>query len=293
MPTSDSGLWADDVDETKLPAFLVEARRRVRERRQRAAELGVNCPDCLDTGKMTNPPEDSDGICGCTAAYPFRLERWERILNERESAARLNIDREIKVPARFHGFTFETYPEPNIAERVREWLADHDGHRGLYLTGSFGRGKTALVLSALKELVIVRARKNDFRDHLEYLGIFTTVTGLLESLRPQHDADRAFASDAYSLNRYREIPYLAIDDLGSERLTAWGADRLFEVINHRHNELLPMLITSNLTLNQLADRMNKQVGDGESGDRIVNRLMESCDVISLGNGKNLRMGRAA
>lgn len=173
--------------------------------------------------------------------------------------------------------------------QLRTWIAEHDGQRGLFLTGPFGTGKTALMLSALGALVIRHAEQDGWHKPPTAYGIFTTATNLLESLRPQDVADRTVTSNAQMLRLYRTLPLVAIDDLGSERLTQWGADRLFEVVNHRHNELLPLLVTSNLNLRQLAERMNQQVGDGESGDRIVNRLLESCDVITLASGRNLRL----
>ncbi|MCS7294486.1 MAG: ATP-binding protein, partial [Dehalococcoidia bacterium] len=105
------------------------------------------------------------------------------------------------------------------------------------------------------------------------LGRFVTLTGLLEALRPTADGSRP-----ETLAEYQQLPWLVLDDLGAERLTAWGADRLYELLNDRVNEERPLVVTSNLDLNALATRWDAQLGD-ESGQRLVNRLLEGTVVL--------------
>ncbi|MDQ3539712.1 MAG: ATP-binding protein [Chloroflexota bacterium] len=187
------------------------------------------------------------------------------------------VDGETGIPAKFHGLTLESFPDQSspALTTVRSWLDGGLNAPGLFLCGLFGRGKTGLVIAALRSAVTEQGVESGGSVDARSLGCFTTTTAMLESLRPQ---DKGETTNAASLRRYRSARWLALDDLGAERLTEWGADRLFEVINHRHNALLPMLVTSNLSPNELAQKINRQVGDS-SGNRIVERLVESCTVI--------------
>lgn len=272
-----------------------EAAERERQRDSRRVELGVACLDCCDTGDRRHADPLGDrgygDFCACVIGQQKIAEYNAQRRRRLEAGFRARLDDGLAIPRRFRGLSIDSHPEQSTPAllQLRTWITEHDGQRGLFLTGPFGTGKTALMLSTLGALVIRRAEQDGWHKPPTAYGIFTTATNLLESLRPQDVADRTVTSNAQMLRLYRTLPLVAIDDLGSERLTQWGADRLFEVINHRHNELLPMLVTSNLNLRQLAERMNQQVGDAESGDRIVNRLLESCDVITLASGRNLRL----
>ena len=54
---------------------------------------------------------------------------------------------------------------------------------------------------------------------------------------------------------------------------------IYQLINYRHNHDLPMLITTNLNGQQLADQF---------GGRTVERIIESCAWVKM-EGQNLRM----
>ena len=76
---------------------------------------------------------------------------------------------------------------------------------------------------------------------------------------------------------------ILLDDFGDKsRTNAESDDRrriIYQLINYRHNNGLPMLITSNLT----AAEMSMQFGQ-----RTVERIIESCAWVKVG-GDNLRL----
>ena len=52
-------------------------------------------------------------------------------------------------------------------------------------------------------------------------------------------------------------------------------ETLHRIVDKRYREVLPTIVTSNSSLDELADRV---------GDRIPSRLAETCDIIKLEGG---------
>lgn len=249
--------------------------REERERLKR--ELGVSCLACRDEGRYQGVAGEWV-TCGCAAGEPFReraAEVWRARWLER-------VPEELGLPARYRGATLGTFPDqdaPALAA-VRRWVETADGSN-LLLVGPLGRGKTGLAIGALRAMV---EREVGGSRWPGAIGRIVTATGLLEELRPGSDRDTRLA-----LGRLSSIPYLAVDDLGVERLTEWGAERLYEVVNARHAALLVTIVTSNLEPDKLAERINRQVGD-VAGDRIVERLVEGARVVRFsGKDRNWRL----
>lgn len=76
------------------------------------------------------------------------------------------------------------------------------------------------------------------------------------------------AEEAYA--EAKEVKYLIIDDLDKIRNTDFGIEKLFELIDYRHSEMLPTIVTSNLTPSGIAERY---------GSSLASRL---CDRSSFG-----------
>ena len=68
----------------------------------------------------------------------------------------------------------------------------------------------------------------------------------------------------------KEIKNLIIDDLDKIRNTDYGIEKLFELVDYRHSELKPTIVTSNLTPSGIAERY---------GSSLASRL---CDRSSFG-----------
>lgn len=283
-------------------------REAAKRRAARVAELeaiGIECFRCEDTGYVNGVP--------CIRCEKGRAE-GVRMLSQEHARHIANIPAGIGIPPRFRGYELDTFPDQKSTAlaAVRRWLASKRDpmKSGLLIYGGFGRGKTGLILGVMRELAwqhfvqigddgypelrmpdeqqgytqYEQLSRWDYDPGFWRFAQFTTATGLLESLRPKPDGDENDVMD-----RYLTVTYLAIDDLGSERLTEWGADRLFEIVNERHNNLRPLIVSSNLTPDGLAKRINRQLGD-QSGDRIVERIIESCTAIAISdNAPNWRL----
>ena len=80
---------------------------------------------------------------------------------------------------------------------------------------------------------------------------------------------------------------LVLDDLGKEAPTAYACERLFDIVNERYNALLPVIVTSNYTRGEIAQRLV----EGDVGRSIASRLCEMTRRVHVdGEDRRLRHG---
>ena len=91
--------------------------------------------------------------------------------------------------------------------------------------------------------------------------------------------------DAY-LKMLMRPELLILDDLGAERNTSFGRERVFDVVNKRLLTGKPMIVTTNIPLSviQKATDLDER--------RIYDRILEVCVPIQF-NGENFRKGNTA
>jgi DNA replication protein DnaC len=65
---------------------------------------------------------------------------------------------------------------------------------------------------------------------------------------------------------------LFLDDVGAERLTDWGREQLFLLADHRYNQLLPTVVTTNLPPGDLKLTV---------GDRLADRLGHGATLVAM------------
>ncbi len=120
-------------------------------------------------------------------------------------------------------------------EFMDSYLKDKKG-KGLYLSGSFGSGKTYLVAALFNEL----AKKNISSALVYY-------PELLRSLKSSFGSDYEEKFDFI-----KTVPLLLLDDIGAENTTSWSRDEVLgPILQYRMEEELPTFFTSNLTLSEL------------------------------------------
>ena len=79
---------------------------------------------------------------------------------------------------------------------------------------------------------------------------------------------------------------LILDDLGAERNTSFGKERVFDVVDKRLLTGKPMIVTTNIPLSVM-----KQAADLDDR-RIFDRILEVCVPIRF-DGENFRKGNAS
>jgi DNA replication protein DnaC len=155
----------------------------------------------------------------------------------------------------------------DVAQHLEAWLAEG---MGLLLTGSVGSGKTHVALGLVKLAcgLGIEAR-------------FLTMAQLLGAIKATYDRERAAShrrrgpdapGEAGLLDELAELPLLALDDLGTENPTPWARDRLYTLVNRRYLGQRLTVVTTNLSLDELADRL---------GERTVSRLWGASLVVNF------------
>ena len=169
---------------------------------------------------------------------------------------------------------FKTTPQNKAAyTRTLEYakgfkkLKGEDKGNGLTLVGNVGTGKTHLAASIANYII---------RNHNIKL-VFGNVTGLLAEIKATYNKDSDI-SEMKLLKELKETPLLIIDDLGKEKTSDWTNEVLYLIINYRYENLLPMIITSNLRLEELGSKM---------GEATISRVLEVNRTIGF-NSKDYR-----
>lgn len=130
-------------------------------------------------------------------------------------------------------------------------------HRGLYLYGSIGVGKTFAAACIANEL----SRKH-------YRCIVTNFNRIVNSVwTREHRQEILDDLNSYDL--------LVIDDLGTEFDTKFIQSLVYEIIDNRYRMGLPLVITSNISYNSLEKTKSEFLR------RAYSRIMEMCHPIEV------------
>lgn len=175
------------------------------------------------------------------------------------------------VPDHFEDHTLMNYPgSAATAERVRQWVVDEDHTEkfSLLLYGKYGVGKTGLAVGALRL----------WQELHHSAALFMTVPALLDAIRSSYDHAAGGPTETKIMSQAKDVDLLVLDDLGAERATDWVQEKLFTLVNHRHDWHLATIFTSNLAPKALA---------GHIGERTAWRIMEMAECLAV-DGPNLR-----
>lgn len=178
--------------------------------------------------------------------------------------------------ARYGGSTFASIERQGIPPIIRrnyeqvKYYADNlkDNVKagiGLVLRGQIGTMKTTLAVAVLQAAV-----------DSGMSGFFITMPSLLDTIFTLKE--RSPEEWVRFEGKLRTTPLLVIDDLGAEYQTGWVLNKVDAIISERYNRCLPMIITTNLTGEQMRTTY---------ADRVIDRLRSTCQIVTF-DGKSLR-----
>lgn len=151
---------------------------------------------------------------------------------------------------------------------VEQWEAMKADDIGVLFFGSVGTGKS----------FFASCIGNGLLDKLVPMAV-TNFPRLLNLLQGTQDRQRL-------LDRLSAYKLLIIDDLGVERDSPYAAEQVFNVVDARARSKLPLIVTTNLTLEELEHPASMQYA------RIYDRILELCPVRLKMTGASRRIENA-
>lgn len=180
----------------------------------------------------------------------------------------------------FDNFSLEYYPntKPNtekdstyreIAQRAlnaaKSFVTDvvaNKRPKGILFCGPVGSGKTFLA-GCIANALLAKGKE----------VLFAVVPDLLDEIRSSYFRNDEEGHDELLLTAAaRQAEILILDDLGAHNYTEWTINKLYTIINYRVNNGLPLVVTTNLELMELEEKL---------GLRITSRLLQLCQVYWL------------
>lgn len=189
-------------------------------------------------------------------------ERRDRIAKLLELSAIRGIMREM---------TFDSFSQDRrgkIYEVAKQYADDFTPQTniGLIFFGKAGTGKTHLAVAIARHII----------EQKQIAARVARTVELLADIRQtfnEHDGYRA-ENETDLIRKFASVSLLVLDDLGAEKVSDWVREVLYRIIDERWLEQKPMIVTTNLNLKELEERI---------GERIVSRIAGVCMQVEMQN----------
>ena len=133
--------------------------------------------------------------------------------------------------------------------------------RSILFTGETGVGKTHLAVAIYRELIVQGKVVS------ENVKFVTAPELLLEIKKTFTDSSITTESDV--IDRYSNADLLILDDLGSEKTTEFAIQSLYLVIDRRNRNMRPTIITTNLSLKEIEEKLDARIASRLSSMKVV------------------------
>ena len=223
------------------------------------------CPHCNGRGILILSP-DTASPCKCMV----NIKVMNRFKNARMSSEMLKYSfndfnarfysKNLKDPINGKSYYENAAAAFAGAQKFVRNVNDNSASDGIVLIGPVGSGKTLLACSIANSLL---------EGGKEVL--FVVVPDLLDQIRATYDHSNGYTEQDL-IEAARGVGILILDDMGAHNYTEWTRNKLYSIINHRMNNRLPTVITTNLDLAELEEHV---------GERTTSRIIQMCKVYRL------------
>ena len=149
--------------------------------------------------------------------------------------------------------------------------------RSIYITGDSGRGKTHTACRVAKAYLVRNTNRRGVTMRCWKNCLFVTAQDVLSQLKRSWARWDQNEEDVFQ--RWAGVDLLVLDDLGKGVPSEWAAENFHRLVDVRWSNHHPMVITSQYTVSELADRYEK-AGD-ETMVALASRLNGWCDEFSM------------
>jgi DNA replication protein DnaC len=221
--------------------------------------------------------------CRCSGQPPFQFwdgesqRHWCACRPYRRRLIETNrLFRQAEVPERyrwrfqddFHRVAEDGTPielaDRVLVEAATLAAAEEEPRRGFLFHGPPGTGKTLLGCIILNELVLRWCKPGRF---------LNLSRKYFERLRDTYSQDSASYGQTWQIiEELCNVPFLLLDDFGTQRGTDWEMEMLYNLVDARYAEQRFTLVTTNQPLETV-----KEMSQG----RIYSRLVEMCKVVEM------------
>lgn len=203
------------------------------------------CPICKDKGNTGND------WCECLYSLTNKMAAEELNENaplEKSLFDNFDIERYSDKTDKENNVSSRTIMQANFeyCERFAEQFSGKGS--GILMVGNTGLGKTHLSLAIANKLI-----DNGF------CVVYGSVTELIRKI----NSEQFDNAEGDTMSLVKSCDLLILDDLGVENKSEWNASLLYEIINTRQNKRAPMIISTNLDLDELTQYY---------GDRLSSRM---------------------
>lgn len=229
--------------------------------RQVVLPSGTQCTDCgywnIDDPQTATIVREagrklSEAACRC----PGIREQAAREDSERWMLANLPHQNPDDITRTFSRFRKREGTEDAI--RAAQEISVKQGPRILFLLGDAGTGKTHLAEAIGREWL-----------HAGGTCRYDFVPDLLDELRSTYD-DNSSSTVSEKMNWRNTRGLLILDDIGQGNPSEWVQEKLTALVDHRYRNGGFMVVTSNLTYDQMQQSM---------GFRLASRLWDRSDMV--------------
>lgn len=245
------------------------------------AEMGLQseiktCPKCGEPlGRLVKMPFGE--IVGPRACKCKRDKMAKEKIENEAKEKQIRLQRVIKnslMNSKLRTWTFENWDHNKVNEKffqlgtkyVEKFQEMKANNQGLLIHGDPGNGKTYLTAAIANELL------------KRYVPVI--CVGSIALTERIAESKRSYGDEGIFtvLNSLENADLLIIDDLGTEPDNRWTRSMIYQIIDKRDNSNLPLIVTTNISMDQLKDRYD---------DRTYSRLTQMCSFIR-NTGKDLR-----
>jgi DNA replication protein DnaC len=221
----------------------------------------LHCNNCGGKRQTKIKIFDKEKIVPCVCECILKekeadKQRWKD--EEIERKRRICFDKPLMLKWTFENDKYE-YHQMQIAENYVKHFEDMKKQNiGLLLWGEVGNGKSYTAASIANALI-----------DKGYSVKMTSVPALANKLQGMWEGKDVF------INSLMNYDLLIIDDLGVERKTEYMQETVYNIIEARYGSGLPMIVTTNLTNEQL------KYTDNITLQRVYDRVMALCTPVKF------------